>query len=81
MQGSIQEIAQSAKIAAVTSATTIGSGTATWLEWIPGDIGKLVSLVGLLLSAVLIYTHLKKSSRDQEKHDLEMKILKDKVGL
>ena len=76
IQGSIQEAAQSAKIAAATSATTAGSGMATWLEWIPSDIGKLATLIGLTLSIVLIYTHLKKYKREEEKHKLEIEILR-----
>ncbi len=80
IQGSIQEVAQNAKIAAATSLTTAGSGMATWLEWVPSDIGKLATLIGIILSSVLIYTHIKKSKRDEEKHALEMEILRKKVG-
>ena len=75
---SIQQISQSAKIAAATSATTFGTGTATWLEWIPTDIGKLATVIGITLSTVLIYTHIKKLGRDKEKHELEMDILRKK---
>ena len=73
---SIQQISQSAKIAAATSGITFSTGTATWLEWIPTDIGKLATLLGLALSSVLIYTHLKKYRREEEKHKLEMEILR-----
>lgn len=76
IQDSIRELAQSAKVAAATSATTAGSGMATWLEWIPSDIGKLATLIGLSLSVVLIYTHIKKYRREEEKHKLEIEILR-----
>ena len=34
---------------------TIGTGqAATYLDWIPSDIGKLASLIGCVLSVVLI---------------------------
>lgn len=79
IQDSIQQISESAKVAAATSATTAGSGMATWLEWIPSDIGKLATLIGLTLSIVLIYTHLKKYKREEEKHKLEIEILEKKV--
>ena len=80
IQDSIQEIAENAKIATGTSIATAGSGVATWLEWIPVDIGKLGILIGLTLSLVLIYTHLKKSKRDGERHKIEMKYWKKKAN-
>ena len=67
-------------MATVTSATTVGSGTATWLEWVPSDIGKLATIIGIILSTVLIYTHLKKQKREEEKHNLEMEILRKKAA-
>lgn len=81
IQDSIQQISQSAKIAAATSGATAGTGALTWLEWIPSDIGKLATLIGLTLSIVLIYTHIKKYKREEEKHKLEMAILKREAGL
>jgi len=50
-------VAHSKNVAATVSGSTVGSGIATMLEWIPTDIGKLATLVGLVLSVVLIYTH------------------------
>lgn len=81
IQDSIQQISQSAKIAAASSVTTAGSVGATWLEWIPKDIGNLAILISLTLSIVLIYTHLKKYKREEEKHKLEMEILKKQADL
>lgn len=81
IQDSITQISQSAKVAVATSATTATSGTLTWLEWIPPDIGKLATLIGILLSAVLIYTHIRKYKREEEKHKLDIEILKKKAGL
>lgn len=81
IQDSIQQISQSAKVAVATSAGTAGTGTLTWLEWIPSDIGKLATLIGLALSTVLIYTHIKKYKREEEKHKLEIEILKKQAGL
>lgn len=80
IQDSIQQISQSAKIAAATSAGTAGTGALTWLEWIPTDIGKLGVLVGIVLSTVLIRNHFKKDKREDEKHKLEMEILKRKAS-
>lgn len=79
IQDSIQQIAQSGKIAAGTSAATTGSGFATWLEWIPSDIGKLATLIGISLSIVLIFTHVKKHKRDEEEHKKRMEYLRKKI--
>lgn len=79
IQDSIQQIAQSGKAAAGTSAATTGSGVATWLEWIPSDIGKLATVIGISLSLVLIFTHLKKHKRDEEQHKAQMKYLRNKL--
>ena len=82
VQNVAQDIAQSAKIATAVSTTTIGSGVATILEWIPDDIGKVATLIGMLLSTILIYTHIKKykregreQEREEEKHKLQIEIL------
>ena len=50
-------LASSPKVAACVSGATTASGLGTILEWIPDDIGKLATLIGICLSAVLIYSH------------------------
>ena len=49
---------------AATATLTTSSGIATVLQWIPDDIGKLATLVGLILSAVLIRYHVNKTRID-----------------
>ena len=49
---------------AATATLTTSSGIATALQWIPDDIGKLATLVGLILSAVLIRYHVNKTRID-----------------
>ena len=49
---------------AATATLTTSSGIATVLQWIPDDIGKLTTLVGLVLSAVLIRYHVNKTRID-----------------
>lgn len=66
------EAASSVKVAASASLATAGTGTATWLEWIPSDIGKLGTVIGVILSLILIYAHVKKLQRDKELHAIEM---------
>ena len=69
---SANEAAHNVKLAASTSLATATTGTITWLEWIPADIGKLATVIGLILSTILIYTHIKKAQRDKELHAIEM---------
>lgn len=49
---------QSTKTAAGVSTITTGTGVGTMLDWIPNDIGKLATLVGIILSLLLIYVHI-----------------------
>jgi len=51
------------------AASTVGTGVATGLEWVPTSLGVIASLVGLALSMVLIYTNL-------SQHRLKMQLLK-----
>ncbi len=74
MLNQVSQTVSDVKTAAATSAATVTTGSATWLEWIPSDIGKLATLIGLILSSVLIYTHLQKLQRDRERHEIEMAI-------
>lgn len=66
------------KTAWATAVGTMGTGMGTILEMIPNEIGKLATLVGIILSSVLIYTHLRKGSIEYEKTHLEILILKEK---
>ena len=63
---------QSPKIAATVAGATTGSGILTVLEWIPSNIGSVASMVGIILSSVMIYVHLKQ-------HFLKMKILQKEL--
>lgn len=71
---SLQELAQNPKIAAGVSTMTAGTGTGTMLDFIPGDIGKLATLVGIILSVILIRVHL----INLKKSKLELEIMKKK---
>lgn len=61
-------VVQNAKAASAVAAGTTGTGISTILEIIPADIGKIATLVGICLSLILIYTHLRK-------HRIEMILL------
>ena len=66
------DVIQSPKIAAAVAGVTTGSGILTVLEWIPQNIGSIASMVGIILSSVMIYVHLKQ-------HFLKMKLLQKEL--
>lgn len=70
----LQQLAQSPKIAASVSAVTTGTGAGTILEYIPDDIGKLATLIGIILSVILIRVHLVSLKKAQ----IELKMMKEK---
>lgn len=82
----LTDVIQNTVIAVSTSVVTVTTGTATWLDWIPIDIGKLASLIGLVLSIVLIVGALIKRRQNTEMHNstmkknvLEMKLLEARL--
>lgn len=60
------------KVAGSIGATTVGTGIADWLQWIPDDIGKLATVVGILLSLVLILTHCLRAAMEFQRHRADM---------
>jgi len=75
---SMQQLVANPKIASGVSAMTTGTVLGTFLALIPDDIGKLATLVGVILSLVLIYTHWRKGRIEYQKAQLEILILEEK---
>ncbi|MGL5284387.1 MAG: hypothetical protein ACRC8W_22015 [Plesiomonas shigelloides] len=72
------------RLGAAVGAGTSGSGIATWLEMIPNEIGKLATLVGIILSLVLIVMHVRKmrqDARDGEIREQEAEARRREAGL
>lgn len=77
-----------AKASGAVGTGTMGSGVATMMEWIPADIGKLATLIGAVLSLVLIVywtqriiTDYRKNKLDLERDRLEIdKMKRDMYG-
>lgn len=76
MRESIQEIASNPKVAGSVAGMTaaIGAAMESAISWIPDDIGKLASLIGVILSVILIRVHL----MGLKKVQLELKLMKEK---
>lgn len=75
---SLTQMMTDTKIATGVATTTTGTGLATFLDIIPDGIGKLATLVGIVLSCVLIYTHLRKGRAEYDKIRLETRLLVEK---
>ena len=71
-------IASDPSVGGVVAAVTTTSGLGLVLNYIPDDIGKLATLVGIILSTVLIRNHLRKGQADLEKTQLEINALRAK---
>lgn len=75
----MERIINNVKVAGVIGTTTTGSGLGVILDLIPNDIGKLATVVGIILSVVLIFNHLKKGYIEHKKIELEVEILKERL--
>jgi len=67
------QIIQDVRVGGVVATATTGTGIGTVLEWIPDDIGKLAVLVGIILSSILIFSHLLDIRMRLEKRAIEKK--------
>lgn len=72
-----QELVQNPKIASTVSAATTGTGLGTMFDWVP-NLGELATIIGIVLSIVLIYTHWRKGRIEYKKTQLEISILMEK---
>jgi uncharacterized membrane protein YfcA len=66
------ELASGAKLTAVTAAGTVASGVAQVIGLIPDDIGKLATLIGVVLSIVMIRYWRAENARKQAQHEIDM---------
>ncbi len=76
-----QNLGISSKAAAGVAAATTGmgvSGTFNFLDLIPNDIAKLATVIGIILSVVLIYTHIRRGRIEYKKVQLEILLMKEK---
>ena len=89
----MNSIVTDAKAASIVATGTISTGLGSVLDLIPNEIGKLATVVGILLSIVLIYTHSRKGPMvresirlqnenldlEQVRKKLEIKLLKSQI--
>ena len=73
----LTELANDIKVAMGIGVGTASGGVGQWLDLLPDNLlTKSATLVGMCLSVVLIYTHIKRHLREERmaKVDLEIKL-------
>jgi len=63
----------------VVSASTTATGLSTWLNLIPSEIGKLATVVGIILSITLIVMHVRKMRQEARESALREAILEEQL--
>jgi hypothetical protein len=63
----------------VVSASTTVTGLSTWLNLIPSEIGKLATVVGIILSITLIVMHVRKMRQEARESALREEILREQL--
>lgn len=78
------ELVSNPKVAHAIATGTAGSGIGTMFNLIPDDIGKVATLIGIVLSVVLIFVHTRKAISNWKidkvnlsKSELELEILQE----
>ena len=69
------------KAGALKAGGTISTGLGSWLNYIPDDIGKFATLVGIVLSTVMIVMYIKKISQDAKESALREQILQEQLEI
>lgn len=69
------------KTGALTAGGTISTGVSSWLNLIPDDIGKVATLIGAVLSVVMIVMYIKKIAQDSKESALREQILQEQLQI
>jgi hypothetical protein len=72
---SIRDLVTDPRTASAVSGGTVASGLGTWTDAIPNDIGKVATLIGAILSLIMIYVSLKKNAREAAEFEIKLHIL------
>ena len=67
----INHTLHSIKLAWTSAITTLGVGLGTIMDFIPDDIGKLASVLGIVLTTILIINHWRMGAMQRENLRLE----------
>lgn len=65
------QVVSDQRIAHVVALGTTGTGMATFLDYIPSDIGKLATILGMVLTIILIANHAMKLRSSLSAHKID----------
>ena len=69
------------KMGYLTAGMTATTGAGTILDYIPDDIGKLTTVVGVVLSIAIFYFQFQKHRRDKTIHKLDCLLKEQEIEL
>lgn len=72
-------ILDSQPVGYVVAGSTTATGLSTWLNLIPNEIGKLATLVGVILSITIIVMHIRKMRQEARESALREAILSEQL--
>lgn len=75
----VEEVLQNPKAAHTIAVATVATGVSDMLDWIPDDVGKLATFLGVVLTTVVIFTSIRRGRYEYEKAQLEIELLRRKV--
>lgn len=71
MKEIVIQVVSDQRIAHGVALGTTGTGMATFLDYIPSDIGKLATLLGMILTVILIAIHAMKLRSSLSAHKID----------
>jgi len=69
-------LADNPKTGQIIAGVTVASGVSTWADWLPTDLGKIATFVGIVLSLVVIYVTIQRERRERRRAELEQENLR-----
>lgn len=78
MRDVIQQASESPKVAVATVTASVATGVGSQLELVSGVLGIIATTVAILLTCILIVTHLRKSRLETKRTLLEIEKLERK---
>ena len=70
---------ESKAIASVTGAGTVASGVSSAMAWIPEALGYGATIIGIILSSIMIYNQWHNGKAERKKTHLETEVLRAKL--
>ena len=83
----VENVATSAAVQKTTTVGTTAGGISVVMDWLPGGLGLITSIIGILASLAVMFfayrrDHRERSlqKRQEEKHELEKQILEEQFA-